>query len=78
MMHLQQAISTDYPLPKGTEIMDDKQVSNRHLHYMDNGQPIILSGNKKSNQKPTKPDYLTKYLEPYHKAILWEIKHSRN
>lgn len=54
--------------------MSDTQ--DRCLHYNDEGELIHLSGLKKNNQQ-TKTKYQD-MMERYHKALKWEIEHSRN
>lgn len=54
--------------------MEDTQ--DRHLHYNDKGEPIRLSGLKRNNQQ-TKTKYQD-MMERYHKALKWEIEHSRD
>ena len=54
--------------------MDDTQ--DRHIHYDDKGRRIYLSGIRTNNQS-TKSRYQV-MQERYHKALQWEIEHSRN
>ena len=48
----------------------------RHIHHDDEGRPIYLSGKRLNNQS-TKSRYQT-MQERYHRALQWEIEHSRN
>lgn len=54
--------------------MSDTQ--EKRLHYNDKGEPIRLSGLKRNNQQ-TKTKYQD-MMERYHKALKWEIEHSRD
>ena len=54
--------------------MGDTQ--DRHIHYDDKGRRIYLSGIRSNNQS-TKNRYQI-MQERYHKALQWEIEHSRN
>ena len=54
--------------------MGDTQ--DRCIHCNDKGEQICLSGLKRNN-KQTKTKYQD-MMERYHKALKWEIEHSRN
>lgn len=54
--------------------MGDTQ--DRHTHYDDKGRPIYLSGIRFNNQSAKSRYQIMQ--ERYHKALQWEIEHSRN
>lgn len=54
--------------------MGDTQ--DRHIHYDDRGRRIYLSGIRFNNQFAKSRYQIMQ--ERYHKALLWEIEHSRD
>ena len=53
-----------------------EETKDRHLRYDDEGKPIYLS-DKRLNNQSIKSRYQI-IQERYHKALQWEIEHSRN
>lgn len=58
--------------------MDDKQQEQGHLHFRDDGAPIVLSGNRRNNKPPVKTEYWENYLRPYYEHLEQERKWRRN
>ncbi len=55
-----------------------EQIKDRHLHYTDSGEPILLSGNRKHNKPPVKTKCWENYLWPYYEHLEQERKWRRN